>query len=140
MLLLLLLLAWKLVCGVCPNHEVVMFQPRTLAPPYIGSVIKCYIATPFFLTRSALLRPPPDFCMGGGVDRIRPWPLSCLLLSFSYTVSFAHLGVTGFRPSIPIPISPCPIFWLFCFPVSSSALAPPAGIPAPLPYHRQNIC
>ena len=53
------------VRGVCSNHEVVMFQPRTVTPPYLGSVINCYVATPFFLTRSALLRPPPDFYLGG---------------------------------------------------------------------------
>ena len=34
---------WPLVHGVCPNHEVVMFQPRTVNPPYLVSVVNCYI-------------------------------------------------------------------------------------------------
>ena len=61
------------VLGVCPNHEVVMFQPRTVTHLYLGSVVSCYVATPFFLTRSALLLPPSDFPLGGGV--IAPDPV-----------------------------------------------------------------
>ena len=41
--LLLILFSWSPVRGVCLNHEVVMFQPQILAPPYLGSVMNCYI-------------------------------------------------------------------------------------------------
>ena len=46
---LVLLLAWSTVRGVCTNHEVVMFRPRTVTPPYLGSVVNCNVATPLFL-------------------------------------------------------------------------------------------
>ena len=32
------------VRGVYPNHEVVMFQPRTVTSTYLGSVFNCYIS------------------------------------------------------------------------------------------------
>ena len=60
-----LLLAWPPLSGVCLNHEVVMFQPRTVTPLYLGSVINCYVATPLFLTRSALIWLLSDFPLGG---------------------------------------------------------------------------
>ena len=60
----LLLLSWPPVRVVCPNYEVVMFQPWTVTPPYVGYVVNCYVATSFFLTRSALLLPTTDFPLG----------------------------------------------------------------------------
>ena len=62
--MLLLLLACPPVRGVCPNHEVMMFQPQTVTPTYLGSVVNCYVATPFFLTLSTVICPPPDFPLG----------------------------------------------------------------------------
>ena len=68
----LLLFDWPPVRGVCPNHEVVMFQPRTATPPYLGSVVKCYVSISTLLNLlrpspplSSLIRPPPDFRLGG---------------------------------------------------------------------------
>ena len=29
------------VCEVCPNYEVVVFKPRTLTPPHLGSCHLC---------------------------------------------------------------------------------------------------
>ena len=104
-----LLLAWPPLCGVCLNHEVVMFQHWTVTPPYIGSIVNCYIATPLFLTRSALLRPLPDLPLGGGVPAPAPGH-SPVYPSCSHTGSFAHLGVTCLHPSILRPIATCPIF------------------------------
>ena len=52
--LLLLLFAWPPVCGVCLNHEVVMFQTCKVTPLYLGSVINCYIS---YSTLLNLLRP-----------------------------------------------------------------------------------
>ena len=51
--------------GVCPNLWVVMFQTRKVTPLYLGSVVNFYVDTLLFLTRSALLCPPPDICLGG---------------------------------------------------------------------------
>ena len=86
---LLFLLLWPPVLGVCPNHEVVMFQHWTVTPPYIGSIVNCYVATPLFLTRSALLRPLPDLPLGGGA-RTRPWPLSCLPVLHPHRIILPH--------------------------------------------------
>ena len=69
-----MLLAWPLVRGMCLNHEVVMFQPRTVNPLYPGYVVNCYVDTQFLLTCSALLQPPPNLRLGGGA---RP-PLATL--------------------------------------------------------------
>ena len=66
-MLFLLLLAWPLVHVGCPSYEVAMFQPRTVTPPYLVFVGNCYVATPFFLTRSTLLPPPPDLPLGEGL-------------------------------------------------------------------------
>ena len=41
---------WPPVCEVCPNYEVVEFQPRTFTTPYLGSVAYFYVAY--------LLKPP----------------------------------------------------------------------------------
>ena len=132
-----LLLAWSTVRGVCPNHEVVMFRHRTLTPLYLGFFINCYVATPFFLTRSTLLRPPPDFPLGGV-----PAPASIhspVYPSCIHTGSFSHMGVTCLCPSIPIPIAPWPILWLIWVHVSSSTVATSAVFPTPIPCHRQNL-
>ena len=69
---LLLLYTCPPVRGVCPNYEVVMFQPQTVTPPYLGSVINCYVRY------STLLNPlhpsPPSACFpsGGGVPSPAP--------------------------------------------------------------------
>ena len=36
---LLLFFAWPMVLVVCPNHEVLVFQPRTGNDPYLGSIV-----------------------------------------------------------------------------------------------------
>ena len=71
-LLMLLLFTCPLVRGVCPNYEVVMFQPHTGTHPYLGSVANCY--------RAMLLSPDPLFtpaiqCPPGGDFRSFPFPL-----------------------------------------------------------------
>ena len=38
LLLLLLFLAWPLVRAVCPNHEVVVFQPQTVTALDLGFI------------------------------------------------------------------------------------------------------
>ena len=103
-----LLLAWPPVRVVCLNYELAMLQPRTVIPPYLGSVVNCYIATPFFLTCFALLYSPPDLPLGGGYHT-RPWPLSRIIPQCSHTGSFSHLGITCLRPIIRRPIAHCPI-------------------------------
>ena len=55
-----------------------------------------------------------------------PLPSLPLPLPFLRTGSFAHLGVTCLRPSIPMPIAPC--IRLRYLP-ASSALTTPAGFP-----------
>ena len=47
----LLLFAWPPVRVVCLNHDVVMFQPWTGTPPYLGSVVN------FYVSYSTLLNP-----------------------------------------------------------------------------------
>ena len=36
-----LLLAWPSVRVVCPSYELVMFQPQTVTPLYLGFVVNC---------------------------------------------------------------------------------------------------
>ena len=71
MLLLLLLFARQPVRGVCPSHEVVMFQPRTVTPPYLGSVVNCYVRYSTILNP---LRPSPPcaWFLSGGVPAPAP--------------------------------------------------------------------
>ena len=52
---LLLLLNWPSVHEVCPNHNVVMLQPRTGTSMDVGSVSNCYVA---ILLSPALPFPP----------------------------------------------------------------------------------
>ena len=81
------------VLGVCPNHEVVMFQPRTVTHLYLGSVVSCYVATPFFLTRSALIRPLPGFLL-----RVCLHPPLATLLSTSFLQPHRII----FPPGLPL--------------------------------------
>ena len=60
------MLSWPPACGVCTIYDVVMLQPHRATPPYLGSIVNCYIANPFFLTQSALLFPPSGFPLRGG--------------------------------------------------------------------------
>ena len=135
------LLSWLPVCGLCPNHEVVIFQPRTVTPPYLASVVNCYVATPFFLTRSALLCPslPSPWFPSEGGDHTRTWPLFHILPSCSHTGSFYHMGVTCLPPSIPILIDHWPIFWILYVPVSSYGFTTPSISPTLLHCLRNNI-
>ena len=55
-LLLFLLFSWPPVRGLCLNHEVVMFQPSTVTPLYLGSVVNCYVS---YSTLINPLRPSP---------------------------------------------------------------------------------
>ena len=43
-ILLMLLFSWPPVHEVCPNYEVVMFQPQTGTPLDLGSVANFYVA------------------------------------------------------------------------------------------------
>ena len=71
-----LLFSRQPVCGVCTNHEVVMFQPRTVTPPYLGSAINSY------LSYSTLINPfrpsPPSAWFPSGGRCLHP-PLATLL-------------------------------------------------------------
>ena len=40
---LLLLFTWPPVHEVCPNYEVVMFQPQTGISPELDSITNCYV-------------------------------------------------------------------------------------------------
>ena len=46
---------------VCPNNEMVMFQPRTGTSPNLGPVAHCYV---YFLVPPFLFISPPDFLLG----------------------------------------------------------------------------
>ena len=70
---LLLLLSWPPVCEMCPNYEVMMFQPQTGTPPDLGSVDNCYIA---ILRIPTSLFPPATRCLTGGDTRSWTIPLS----------------------------------------------------------------
>ena len=53
---------WPPVREIFPNHEVMIFQPRTLTTPDLGSVAYCYIA--YLLNPSHPLFLPYDVCPG----------------------------------------------------------------------------
>ena len=106
---------WPPVREVCPNYEVVMFQPRTGTPPDLGSVANCYVAI-------ILIPAPPFFALqpmsawGGYLLMLLPslpFQPSCL-----HTGSFTDLGITCFRPRIPRPVAPCiRLCYLSAYPV-----------------------
>ena len=56
---------WPPIREVCPNYELVEFQPRTFTTPYLGSVAYCYVAyllyPPYPLLPPSHVPPPPPF-------------------------------------------------------------------------------
>ena len=84
-----LLFSWPLLCRVCTNNEVVMLQPRTVTPPYLGYVVNFYVSYSNLLNP---LRPSPSFfalCLiyiwgGGG------WPHLPLATLLSTSVGQTH--------------------------------------------------
>ena len=66
-MLLLLFFSWPLVHEVCPNYEVVVFQPRTGTPLDLGSVSNCYVYILPNLILPSL--PAARFLPGGGYLR-----------------------------------------------------------------------
>ena len=82
--------------GLCPNYEVVEFQPRTGIPPeprlYCEFLRTCLLDLPLPLFL------PPDLLPGG-----QPPPaLTNPPPTFIRTGSSAHMGFTCLRPSIPM--------------------------------------
>ena len=59
---------------VCPNYEVVMYQPQTGTPLYLGSVANCYID---MILSTPMPFPPATRCTPGGDTH--PLPLSIYL-------------------------------------------------------------
>ena len=68
--LLLMLLYWPLVCEVCPNYELVMFQPWTGISLDLGSVDNCYVAVN--LIPSPTFLPTTQCPTRGGGDLLVP--------------------------------------------------------------------
>ena len=69
---LLLLFIWPPFYGVCPNHEVVMFQPQTVTPQYLGSVVNCCVSYSTLLNPLLPSQPSAWFLSGGGVPATAP--------------------------------------------------------------------
>ena len=89
------------VRGVCPNYEVVEFQPRTVTP--LKPRLCCLLLRIYYWPAPPY--PPVVWCPSGGGSPLLPQhPLhrrpSCL-----GTGSSTLLGVTYFCPSIPILLS-----------------------------------
>ena len=78
----LLLFTWPPVRGVCPNYEVVMFQPRTVTPPYLVSVVNCYVSYSF--------KPAPPFSELHPLSSLEGLPAPALSLSPVLTVVSPH--------------------------------------------------
>ena len=75
--MLLLLLTWPPVREVCPNHEVVIFQPWTGTSPDLGSTAYCYVVILYDPPRLIFLM--PDDSMRGQTNTactIMPYPSS----------------------------------------------------------------
>ena len=128
-----LLLFWPPVCEVCPNYELVMFQPRIVNPMDLGSVANCYVVN--------FLIPVPPFSDShlmsawGGYPLMPLFSIQSLRLCL-HTGSFAHLGVTCLRPRIMRPVAPCiRIRYL----PASPALSTHSRFPTPRPCRRQNL-
>ena len=90
-----MLLAWTPVRGVCPNHEVVMFHPRTVTLPHLGSVVNCYVSYSNLIN---LLYPSPPSARfpSGGVPT--PTPVQ-------YTVYFCRASTQDHFPTWLSPVS-----------------------------------
>ena len=100
-----LLFFTPLVREVCPNCEVVMFQPRTGTSPDLGSVAYFYVL--YFLV-------PPFFSFTTQYPHkgeTHSWPSVHTIygrLVCPRTGSSAHQGVSYICPSMPkIPFLPC---------------------------------
>ena len=131
----LLLFHWPPVCEVCPNDEVVMFQPWIGTPLDQGSVANCYVAI--------ILIPVPPFSARHPMYSregylLMPFPsLPCQTLCL-HTGLFSYLVVTCIHPSIPSPISPCTILQL-CYIPASPTLFTPVISPTPHCCLHQNL-
>ena len=132
-MLLLLLFSWPPVRDMCPNYEVVMFEPWKGTPPYLGSVNNFYVAM--------LLSPAPPFppfhpMFSRGAYPLMPLPYLPFWPYSTHTVSLAQPGVTFLRPSILRSITPwIRISYVPTFP----ALATPSGFPTPKLCRCQNL-
>ena len=80
---------------VCPNNEMVMFQPRTGTSPNLGPVAHCYV---YFLVPPFLFISPPHVC-----PRCKPTPASplSLLLLAQYIPTKYHPPTRESPVSIP---------------------------------------
>ena len=72
---LLLLFYWPLVRGVCPNYEVVMFQPQTRTTPDLGYVSDCYAAILIITAHPFTARQPMSAWGGIPAHAHTPYPL-----------------------------------------------------------------
>ena len=100
----LLLFSWPPVCEVCPNDEVVIFQPWIGTPLDQGSVPNFYID----IIRIPILpfsARHPMYSQGG--YPLMPYNyIPCQPLCL-HTGLLSHLGVTCIRTIIPWLITPC---------------------------------
>ena len=62
----LLLFTWTSVRGVCLIYEMVMFQPQTVTPLYLGFIVTCYVSYSTLLNPLRPSLPSAWFPSGGG--------------------------------------------------------------------------
>ena len=111
------------ICKLCPDYEVVMFQPCIGTPLNLGSVSNCYLAI--------ILKPAPPFfpqhLMSALVGLpIMPHPYIPCQSSCLHTRSFYHPGINFICTRIPRPIDSCNRLRYLPYPLS---LSTPARIP-----------
>ena len=114
---------WPPVYGVCPNCEVVEFQPRTLTTPDLGSVTYCYVH---------LLEPPHPPLLPSDVPS--PQPSSSVLPPHRIIrPPGCHLYPSQHTEKTPSPSLPSPVTTRARLFLSPLALTMPARFPLPPP-------
>ena len=131
------------VCDVSPNYEVVVFQPRTLSPPHLGS---CRLTLHFnlslpphifllsFLGHSFPPSSPPNlgivrslvsFLGGFSQKSERPGRLHSLAVAQLVPCSPHYLDMPApFRlPWYPPPLPPSPPLPCFCDPITVGGIS-----------------
>ena len=132
-MLLFLLFSWPPIREVCPNYEVVMFQPRIGTPPDLVSVANCYVVI--------LIKPDTTFSAHHPMSARVRWPLTPLhyipcRTSCIHTWSLSQPRFTCICPSISRPIAP----WIrLCYLTVSLDNSTPDILSSPRPCCRQNI-
>ena len=120
---------WTPVCELCTNHEVVMFQPRSLNPPKLSSVAYCYMAYLLNPLRPILL---PSCVRPGGAAHSCP---------ASSDINFRHVNARDHPPTRASPISVPEYQKTFTYlPLTRSFQSPtPPPLPFPGPRHACQI-